>query len=351
MLILWMLGMTMGRSVQGSVEIFNVSPAEQSGSQEFTATKMYGDTSEFYFTGTFISTSASTVLYIGDPLDGSFDDNNNRGYKIEIHNFRIDIWPNNPKYADGKNTHFKKDGQNEDYVFANGELMEFTLKIQQNGNIVLSELKGNPSITLTFKTNTFTFTVATSDWKDKQIKLELVSNNNLVFSSVRATSEGSTDEENCQAGHMKTGDGQCQSCTEGTYGTDGLECLSCPDSSTSVQGATSISQCICLANHYKNSDQCQPCPATSTSNQGATSVVECKCPKDRYMKNEQCHDCPGGGTTSVQGATSVAECRCPADHYLENETCKTCPGGQKSEPGSTSLSDCKQSDSSLTPGF
>ena len=150
------------------------------------------------------------------------------------------------------------------------------------------------------------------------LQLELVSNNDLVFSSIRATSEGSTDEENCQAGHMKTGDGQCQSCTEGTYGTDGLECLACPDSSTSVQGATSISQCICLANHYKNSDKCQPCPATSTSNQGATSVVACKC---------------------------------PADHFMENETCKTCPGGQKSEPGSTSLSDCKQSESSLTSGF
>ena len=49
--------------------------------------------------GTFISTSASTVLYIGDPLDGSFYDNNNRGYKIEIHNVRIDIWPHNPNSA------------------------------------------------------------------------------------------------------------------------------------------------------------------------------------------------------------------------------------------------------------
>ena len=47
------------------------------------------------FAGKFKSRGQSTTLYIGDPLDGSFSDENNRGYEIKIQDNQIDIWPYN----------------------------------------------------------------------------------------------------------------------------------------------------------------------------------------------------------------------------------------------------------------
>ena len=48
------------------------------------------------FPGTFKSTNGDAILYIGDPLaDGTFNDNENRGYKIRIQKLEINVWPYN----------------------------------------------------------------------------------------------------------------------------------------------------------------------------------------------------------------------------------------------------------------
>ena len=101
-------------------------------------------------------------------------------------------------------------------------------------------------------------------------------NNQLVFTSIRATTEGSSDEITCQTGEKKTEDGQCQSCPTGTYGTDGLSCQSCPEASTSDEGATSITQCKCPADHFMKSENCEMCPEGKISLPGSTSLTDCK---------------------------------------------------------------------------
>ena len=107
------------------------------------------------------------------------------------------------------------------------------------------------------------------------LQLEVVPNDFFVITSIRATSEGSSDELICQAGQMKTGDDQCQSCTEGTYSTDGLNCEPCPATSTSVKGTTSVAECKCPADHYMNSETCWPCLDGHTADPGSTLLADC----------------------------------------------------------------------------
>ena len=49
------------RHLKGLTSVFDLSPAEQSSSQVFTAKKKYGDTSEFVFTGAFIINFVRTL--------------------------------------------------------------------------------------------------------------------------------------------------------------------------------------------------------------------------------------------------------------------------------------------------
>ena len=107
--------------------------------------------------------------------------------------------------------------------------------------------------------------------------MELKSNNELVFTSITATSEGSSDEtETCSAGEKKNGENICESCPGDTHGADGMNCNSCPDHSTSEKGATSISDCKCLADRYMESEICQECTNGKKSAIGSTSVDDCK---------------------------------------------------------------------------
>ncbi|KAL5262719.1 hypothetical protein ACHWQZ_G008201 [Mnemiopsis leidyi] len=280
MLNLWMVMLVMfsGQITDCSVEIFKVSPTEQESSQVFTATKKYGDSSEFVVTGIFKPTSGNVVvmkmstLKIGDPLDGSFSDNNNRAYGIAMDRRSIFVWAFNPSQETAKETAFKKDG--EPYRLMTDEEIELTIQIQQNGNLFLSALR-TEGISLTITKDTFTFIGDKINFKDTYIKLEVVQNDFFVITSIRATSEGSSDELICQAGQMKTGDDQCQSCTEGTYSTDGLNCEPCPATSTSVKGTTSVAECKCPADHYMNSETCWPCLDGHTADPGSTLLADC----------------------------------------------------------------------------
>ena len=63
-----------------------------------------------------------------------------------------------------------------------------------------------------------------------------------------------------------------------------------------------------------NDDQCKNCPATSSSVEGATSVSDCKCPADHYMESETCEKCPAG-QISDPGSTSPSDCK-QSDHSI-----------------------------------
>ena len=183
------------------------------------------------------------------------------------------------------------------------------------------------------------------------LQLELRSNNALVFTSITATSEGSSDELEtfCPPGHELDDQGVCQTCSENTYGTDGTSCQSCPAESTSLAGSDELTDCACNEDHYREGGKCESCPGGGTSSAGSTAVTDCQCPVNKYMDEKNCVSCPGSGT-SDKGSTSITQCKCPADHYMQDKTCQECAGGKKSPSGSTSPDACKESEDNLTPG-
>ena len=137
----------------------------------------------------------------------------------------------------------------------------------------------------------------------------------------------------------------CSPCSPGFYkSTVGLQaCDSCPENSTSLPGATSISQCIC--------------PFGYTGLQGSVCSV---CPAGKYknvLGSSACEPCPLGSWSSTTGQSFCA--LCPIGKYLDyslstsTRGCQPCPFGTYSvQPGTVEcisyLSDYLNS-SSLNP--
>lgn len=149
----------------------------------------------------------------------------------------------------------------------------------------------------------------------------------------------------CNAGYTGANGAQCSVCAVGTYKplSGESECINCADNEISPQASTDISACECNVGHAYNVDtnsceeciagkfkdsigdiDCSLCPLHSTSIAGATLITQCIC---------------NAGYEGVHGDTCVL---CPAGKY-ENDAhvCVDCPDNSDSESGASTVFDCK----------
>ena len=167
------------------------------------------------------------------------------------------------------------------------------------------------------------FITAASSPRNFIPQLELQSNFALVFTSIKAVTDGSSEETPCLPGQTRDqhDPASCVPCPANTFGVDGLTCQGCPHHSASLIGSDEVTDCYCYENFFRLED------VTQTDVQDWTI----------------CQACPPG-STSVFGATSITQCSCPVNHYMEMyEFCRECPVGKNSSIGSTSADDCKDS--------
>ncbi|CAE7752516.1 UVR8 [Symbiodinium sp. CCMP2456] len=79
------------------------------------------------------------------------------------------------------------------------------------------------------------------------------------------------------------------------------------------------SSCLpCPANHFcPGGSEVQSCPSASTSAEGSSQLSDCLCLRGRYWDTESaiCLACPAGSSTLQEGATSLASCRCMAGFF------------------------------------
>ena len=160
------------------------------------------------------------------------------------------------------------------------------------------------------------------------------------------------------------------------YFKRGDQCVACPNETTSVQGSTSVSQCIANEGHYfdpqsfaddetmsipTDAQQCgartycasgatseTPCPNNTTSVAGSTDISQCYADPGFFYNNaihsegQSClpgHYCPGGLGSTIQNA-------CPANTYnslsgqTDENACNLCEYETTSEEGSAACTDC-----------
>ncbi|XP_063680145.1 uncharacterized protein LOC134815536 [Bolinopsis microptera] len=348
--LLWMLTTLIGNAAHASVTIFDVTPVEQNTVQRFEALEMYEETSTFVFNGKFKSIEGNTTLFIGLTLDdGSFNDDNNRAYEIAIQRHQIGVWAYTPRKEGGKRTNFRKSGQNYDYNFKEGDDFELTMDVKKSGGLRFSLKSGETRFTLT-KPNGF-FSSSFSVWEDAKLMLELQTNNALVFTSIVATTGGSSDGSDdqttitCPTGQRNDSPTSCVPCPDNYYGTDGINCKACPGQSTSPSGSDELTDCVCNENFYRvytKAVNCEACPSNGFSDRGATSVAQCKCPADHYkIKKGKCSSCPPNSSSEV-GSNNAGDCRCQENYYKDGANCLKCPKGTKSLLGSSRVKDCKK---------
>ena len=133
---------------------------------------------------------------------------------------------------------------------------------------------------------------------------------------------------------------------------------SCPSHSTSPEGATSLSQCVCFAGYYGNSSSgcalcvngsycasgaLNPCPTNAHSPSGASTIDDCTCLAGFYPSSGGCAQCPAnafcaGGATPLEWcvdqaispaqSTSADACHCrPGYAGVANAACEPCEAG------------------------
>jgi len=156
-----------------------------------------------------------------------------------------------------------------------------------------------------------------------------------------SSSEGSTKLSDCvcNSGYYGSSSTGCLLCTIGGYCPGGGSITNCPAHSTSAAGSDGISDCHCVAGFYQvyGSSVCNKCPAGSYCVGGTAKA-----------------DCPAHSSSGEQ-SRSLQDCSCVAGYYGEPQNCRKCPAGwycpggkeksvcpasSSSSEGSTKLSDC-----------
>ena len=145
----------------------------------------------------------------------------------------------------------------------------------------------------------------------------------------------------CPANSSWNSSGEVCRCSANFYMQgDNANCQSCPEHSISSVGSTSVDNCACVANYYKNNNECVTCPEYSTSVAGSTSIENCRCNANYFKDNNQCQSCPDNSSSPV-GSTSFGSCACNKGYYLSDSICVACPPGATTmNTGSTSISAC-----------
>ena len=145
---------------------------------------------------------------------------------------------------------------------------------------------------------------------------------------------------------IKSGSGSSGStmCSMGQY-LSGGKCVDCPNGlSTTVTGATSVSQCnACKPGYYSTGPS-----GTGTGAVPSGTITCTQCAIGFYKSgigNTQCTACPSGQTTSGTGSTSTGDCytnkSCQAGYFYSGSGCVTCFGGfYKSDVGEGPCTRC-----------
>lgn len=160
----------------------------------------------------------------------------------------------------------------------------------------------------------------------------------------------------CAAGTYKDaiGSSECTSCPPATYsstvGANGAAyCLACPAYTTSRQGSTLLSHCICnagytgpdgsicvacIAGKFKSrngTDQCMLCaPGKFSASTGVVSDVCADCSTNTYSSADksQCETCPSNTVSAVSSAVQT-DCKCiPGYTGPDGGTCVACIAGK-----------------------
>ena len=142
------------------------------------------------------------------------------------------------------------------------------------------------------------------------------------------------------------------SCSGSFLVSGGVE--SCPTFSSSVAGASNISQCLCNAGYYEDNSTCHKCPsnaycpggsnfvlcplnASSLDAQLAVNISDCTCAGGLFLQNDHCMPCESGSfcsdnvmsscppnSHSLPSATSTADCVCNTGFRMEGQNCQKC---------------------------
>lgn len=147
-----------------------------------------------------------------------------------------------------------------------------------------------------------------------------------------------TDVSACECPIGTTGAngvGECTNCIVGTYKSvtgPGI-CTSCQTHSSSVQGSTSSTACLCVIGYFGLAGQtCTACGAGTYKDTTAPASSCTVCPTSTYYTGttatsvNACVMCTRN-STSVQGSTLASDCKCTAGFYTApyvNATVTTC---------------------------
>ena len=121
----------------------------------------------------------------------------------------------------------------------------------------------------------------------------------------------------------------CVLCAVGKYWSN-FSCVECPANATSVEGAISLAECVCVAGYERTQDVCEACAVGKYSNEGENCQL---CTANTYSDTATstlCTPCPMH-TSSDVGASSEEDCLCNMGYFLHNSVCTACAVGTYKE--------------------
>ena len=157
----------------------------------------------------------------------------------------------------------------------------------------------------------------------------------------------------CVAGHKRESD-QCVACDAGSYQPSvlgGVECQFCPNNTFSSRGASSCTLCHNQSVSDMQSESIEDCLCVVGTEHVVTDTTrQCDLCDPGFFKsstsNSACTGCPSG--TYAPNAGMSACSLCPSDTYSYNSdpsvigvsTCLACPAFSSSDEGADSVNDC-----------
>lgn len=162
----------------------------------------------------------------------------------------------------------------------------------------------------------------------------------------------------CLPGRYLNGEG-CEECPVGSFkdhkGNDAcVLCTTVRPFSTSVRGALTVDECLCVAGRtlvgstceecepglykqYAGSHGCMTCPDLSVSLAGSTSLTQCLCtPGSTGTYGNLCEQCEAGKFKSSTGSASCLDCGAnmiSPDASISQDACQCVPGFTPSNDG------------------
>lgn len=162
----------------------------------------------------------------------------------------------------------------------------------------------------------------------------------------------------CQAGYYALSNHTCTRCPDTKFCPGDETIQSCPKfQETTIQLASSLSQCFCIQGYQNNSGTCQKCPRNSYKIQTGPSACTscgtnevllqtgsvantCICDLGNFRNTDNaCQACASGKFKQLHGDFACSGC--PEGSYTTNTTsCVSCPVNSLSVENSSGVSSC-----------